>query len=78
MAGAIAGAVVGGLLGRVAVRIRRGTSPGRPLPVMHTENGNVVGGASPVAGTLSGSSTFVGLPSGVLGGVLYALLRAMR
>ena len=67
----IAGVVVGGLLGRVVMRIS-GFMAGPALAGVHTENGNVVGDIT-VAGTIA-LITFVGLPSGLLGGVLYALL----
>jgi hypothetical protein len=71
LAGAVAGVVIGGLLGRVVMRIS-GFMAGPALAGVHTENGNVVGDV-----TLSGTFAlimFVGLPSGLLGGVLYALL----
>lgn len=63
--------LVGGLLGRVVMRIS-GFMAGPALAGVHTENGNVVGDIT-LAGTLA-LITFVGLPSGILGGLLYALL----
>ena len=71
LAGIVAGVLVGGLLGRVVMRIS-GFMAGPALAGVHTENGNVVGDVT-VAGTLA-LITFVGLPSGALGGLLYALL----
>jgi hypothetical protein len=71
LAGAIAGAVVGGLLGRVVMRIS-GFMAGPALAGVHTENGNVVGDIT-FAGTMA-LITFVAVPSGLVGGVLYALL----
>ena len=70
-AGLIAGVVVGGLLGRIVMRIS-GFMAGPALAGVHTENGNVVGDIT-FPGTLA-LITFVGLPSGLVGGVLYALL----
>jgi hypothetical protein len=71
LAGIVAGVLVGGLLGRVVMRIS-GFMAGPALAGVHTENGNVVGEIT-VAGTLA-LIIFVGLPSGILGGLLYALL----
>jgi len=63
--------VVGGLLGRVVMRVS-GFMAGPSLAGVHTENGNVVGDIT-LAGTMA-LITFVALPSGLVGGVLYALL----
>jgi len=71
LAGSVAGVLVGGLLGRVVMRIS-GFMAGAALAGVHTENGNVVGDIT-LAGTLA-LILFVGLPSGILGGLLYALL----
>jgi len=71
LAGIAAGVLVGGLLGRVVMRIS-GFMAGPALAGVHTENGNVVGDIT-VAGTFA-LIMFVGLPSGILGGLLYALL----
>ena len=79
LAGVIAGVVVGGLLGRVVMRIS-GFMAGAALEGVRTENGNRVGDIT-VAGTLA-LVVFVGLASGAVGGVLYALfepwLRRLR
>ena len=71
LAGIVAGVLVGGLLGRVVMRIS-GFTAGPAMAGAHTENGNVVGDVT-VAGTFA-LIMFVGLPSGLLGGLLYALL----
>jgi hypothetical protein len=71
LAGIVAGVLVGGLLGRVVMRIS-GFMAGAALAGVHTENGNVVGDIT-LTGTLA-LIMFVGLPSGILGGLLYALL----
>ena len=71
LAGIVAGVLVGGLLGRVIMRIS-GFMAGPALAGVHTENGNVVGDIT-LAGTIA-LIMFVGLPSGILGGLLYALL----
>jgi hypothetical protein len=63
--------LVGGVLGRVVMRIS-GFTAGPAMVGAHTENGNVVGDIT-VAGTIA-LIMFVGLPSGLLGGLLYALL----
>ena len=69
--GVIAGVLVGGLLGRVVMRIS-GFMAGPALVGVTTENGNRVGDIT-LAGTFA-LVMFVGLPSGLVGGVLYALL----
>jgi hypothetical protein len=71
LSGGIAGVVIGGLLGRVVMRIS-GFMAGPGLAGVHTENGNVVGDIT--AGGTIALIMFVGLPSGLVGGVLYALL----
>jgi hypothetical protein len=71
LSGVIAGVVVGGLLGRVVMRIS-GFTAGPALVGVTTENGNRVGDIT-VGGTL-GLVVFVGVGTGLLGGVLYALV----
>jgi len=71
LAGAIAGVVVGGLLGRLVMRIS-GFVAGPSLVGVTTENGNRVGDIT-FAGTLA-LVIFAGLPFGVLGGMLYAIV----
>jgi hypothetical protein len=69
LAGVITGVVVGGLLGRLVMRVS-GFMAGPALVGVHTSNGNPVGDIT-FAGTL-GLTLFVGLGTGFLGGVLYA------
>jgi len=71
LSGIVAGVLVGGLLGRLVMRVS-GYMAGPALAGVHTENGNVVGDIT-AAGTIA-LIIFVGLPSGILGGLLYALL----
>lgn len=71
LAGAIAGVVVGGLLGRVVMRIS-GFVAGPSLVGVTTENGNRVGDIT-LAGTFA-LIMFIGLPFGLLGGVVYAIV----
>ena len=71
LAGIITGVLVGGLLGRIVMRIS-GFMAGPALVGVTTENGNRVGDIT-LAGTLA-LVVFVGLASGAIGGVLYALL----
>jgi hypothetical protein len=71
LAGAITGVLVGGLLGRVVMRIS-GFAAGPSLVGVTTENGNRVGDIT-FAGTLA-LMTFVALPFGVLGGIVYAIV----
>lgn len=71
LAGLIAGVLVGGLLGRVAMRIS-GFVAGPSLVGVTTENGNRVGEIT-FGGTL-GLVIFIGLPFGVLGGIVYAIV----
>jgi len=71
LSGAIAGVLVGGLLGRVVMRIS-GFTAGPALVGVTTENGNRVGDIT-FNGTL-GLVIFVGLASGVLGGIVYAIV----
>jgi hypothetical protein len=71
LAGVIAGILVGGLLGRVVMRIA-GFTAGPGLVGSFTANGNRVGDV-----TFTGTAAivlFVGLSSGLIGGVLYALI----
>jgi len=79
LAGLIAGVLVGGLLGRVAMRVS-GFTAGPSMVGARTENGNLVGDIT-VGGTFA-LVVFVGIASGLLGGILYALLepwlRGMR
>lgn len=69
LAGVLAGIVVGGLLGRVVMRIS-GFTAGPALVGVRTSNGNVVGDIT-FEGTLA-LVLFVGVPVGLVGGVLYA------
>ena len=71
LAGVIAGVLVGGLLGRVVMRVA-GFTAGPGLVGSFTANGNRVGDIT-VAGTAA-IVLFVGLSSGLVGGVLYAAL----
>jgi hypothetical protein len=70
LAGLISGVVVGGALGRIAMRIS-GFTAGPTLAGVTTENGNRVGDIT-MAGSLA-VVVFVGLGSGVLGGMIYAI-----
>ena len=79
LAGVLSGVVVGGLLGRLAMRVAGFTS--RPeLIGVQTSNGNRVGDVT-FAGTIA-LVVFVGIASGMIGGLLYASaepwLRARR
>jgi hypothetical protein len=70
LSGAIAGILVGGVLGRIAMRIS-GFAAGPALAGVSTANGERVGEI-----TFGGSLAvviFVGLPFGVVGGILYAI-----
>ena len=69
LSGVIAGIAVGGLLGRVVMRIS-GFTAGPALVGVHTENGNRVGDIT-FAGTI-GLVIIVGVGSGLFGGVVYA------
>jgi hypothetical protein len=71
LAGLIAGVLVGGLLGRVAMRIS-GFAAGPSMVGARTENGNPVGDIT-LGGTLA-LVVFVGIATGLLGGILYALM----
>jgi hypothetical protein len=71
LAGVISGIVVGGLVGRVVMRIA-GFTAGPGLVGSFTANGNRVGDIT-VAGTAA-IVLFVGLSSGLIGGVLYAVI----
>ena len=68
LAGVVAGVAVGGLLGRVVMRVSGAMAPG--MVGVRTENGNRVGDIT-VEGTVA-LILFAGLASGVVGGVLYA------
>jgi hypothetical protein len=69
LAGIVAGVLVAGVLGRIAMRVSGFTS--RPdLIGVETSNGNRVGTIT-LEGTL-GLALFVGLSTGIVGGVLYA------
>lgn len=69
LAGVIAGCLVAGLLGRIAMRVSGALS--RPdLIGVETSNGNRVGEIT-LGGTL-GLALFVGLSAGVVGGLLFA------
>lgn len=70
LSGALAGILVGGVLGRIAMRIS-GFAAGPALAGVSTANGERVGEI-----TFGGSLAvliFVGLPFGVMGGILYAI-----
>lgn len=71
LAGLIAGVLVGGVLGRVVMRIS-GFMAGPALVGVRTEAGNRVGDIT-VEGTLA-LVVFVGVGSGLIGGILYALV----
>jgi hypothetical protein len=71
LAGVIAGMLVGGLLGRIVMRIA-GFTAGPGLVGSFTANGNRVGDIT-VIGTAA-IVLFVGLSSGLIGGVLYAAI----
>jgi hypothetical protein len=71
LSGSIAGVLVGGVLGRIAMRIT-GFAAGPALVGVSTANGERVGEI-----TFGGSLAvliFVGLPFGVVGGILYAIV----
>ncbi len=71
LSGVIAGIVVGGLLGRVVMRIS-GFAAGPSMVGVRTEAGNPVGDIT-VAGTLA-LVLFVGIPAGLVGGVVYGIV----
>ena len=71
LSGVVAGVLVGGLLGRVVMRIS-GFTAGPALVGVTTENGNRVGDIT-FGGTFA-LVMFVGLPFGLLGGMLYAVV----
>lgn len=71
LAGVLSGIVVGGLLGRLAMRVS-GAMSAPELIGVSTAAGNRVGDIT-LAGTLA-LVVFVGLPSGLAGGVLYRLV----
>ena len=72
LAGLIAGVLVVGLGGRIAMRVA-GALTNSPPGSLTTSNGNALG-AITLEGTLA-IIVFVGIPSGILGGVLYAAMR---
>jgi hypothetical protein len=71
LAGVIAGVVVGGLLGRVVMRVS-GFMAGPGLVGVTTANGNRIGDIT-LDGTI-GLVLFVGVGTGLIGGVLYAVV----
>lgn len=71
LSGVISGVVVGGLLGRVVMRIS-GFAAGPSMVGVRTEAGNPVGDVT-FAGTLA-LVFFVGIPAGLLGGVVYGIV----
>ena len=71
LSGVIAGVVVGGVLGRVVMRIS-GFTAGPALVGVTTSNGNRVGDIT-FGGTLA-LVIFVGLSTGLVGGLVYAVL----
>jgi hypothetical protein len=71
LAGVVSGVVVGGLLGRVVMRIS-GFTAGPALVGVTTENGNRVGDIT-LGGTLA-LVMFVGLSFGLVGGIVYAIV----
>lgn len=71
LAGTLTGIVVGGLLGRVVMRVS-GFTAGPELVGSITANGNRVGEIT-FAGTAA-IVIFAGLPAGLIGGVLYAIV----
>ena len=71
LAGIVAGVLVGGLLGRVVMRIS-GFTAGPAMVGATTENGNRVGDVT-LGGTLA-LVLFTGLASGLFGGTVYAVV----
>lgn len=71
LAGIAAGVIVGGVLGRVVMRIS-GFTAGPALVGVHTSNGNRVGDIT-FAGTLA-LVVLVGLAAGLIGGLVYAVV----
>jgi hypothetical protein len=71
LSGVIAGVVVGGLLGRVVMRVS-GFTAGPALVGVHTAGGNRVGDIT-IGGTLA-LVVFVGLSAGLIGGITYAVV----
>lgn len=71
LSGILAGILVGGVLGRIAMRIS-GFAAGPSLIGVSTANGERVGEIT-FAGSLA-LVIFVGLPFGVIGGILYAIV----
>jgi len=71
LAGVVSGLLVGGVLGRIVMRIS-GFAAGPTMVGVHTSNGNRVGDIT-FAGTL-GLVLFVGLGAGLAGGVVYGVL----
>src|SRR5687768_3404562 len=71
LSGILSGILVGGVLGRIAMRVS-GFTAGPALVGVTTANGNRVGDIT-FGGTLA-LVIFVGLVSGVLGGIVYAIV----
>lgn len=71
LAGVIAGMVVGGLLGRIVMRVS-GFTAGPALAGVRTSNGNRVGDIT-FDGTLA-LVLFTGLAAGLVGGIVYAVV----
>lgn len=71
LAGLVSGIVVGGLLGRVVMRVS-GFAAGPNMVGVRTSNGNRVGDIT-VEGTLA-LIVFTGLAAGLFGGVMYAVV----
>jgi hypothetical protein len=71
LSGVVAGILVGGVLGRIAMRIS-GFAAGPALAGVSTANGERVGDIT-FGGTLA-VMILVGLPFGVVGGILYAIV----
>ncbi|MGH2492647.1 MAG: hypothetical protein ACRDF9_14210 [Candidatus Limnocylindria bacterium] len=71
LAGLVSGILVGGVLGRIVMRIS-GFAAGPNMVGVRTSNGNRVGDIT-LEGTLA-LVLFTGLASGVLGGVIYAVV----
>jgi hypothetical protein len=73
IAGSIAGILVGGIGGRVAMRISGAMSDQALVGLARTDNGNVLGEIT-FGGTLA-LLIFVGFFAGVLGGIFYTAVR---
>lgn len=73
LAGVLAGIAVGGIGGRVLMRISAVLTGPLPATGLRTDNGNVVGEIT-VPGTI-GLVVFAGVASGLIGGLVYAALQ---